>query len=415
MTDYAAVVDPISTGQEYPAAFAAAGVETIAVLSEAERLPAYQASWHPERFAHVLHVDELGRDGLITRLRELAPNCLIPGSEVGVPLYETLIEHVLPGTGNDPSRAAARRDKWAMAEALRDAGVPHLRQFCSGDPDEIAKWLADEGMADCDLVVKPPASGGTDEVHLVPAGTDWRPLFDRIVGRLNQTGLVNDALLVQEFAEGDEYLVDSYSVDGRHGLVDVCRYGKVRKGDRIGIYDRVDFLSPHDPDAKAVWDYTRRVLDAVGVRNGCGHTEVMLTASGPRLLEIGERPAGGGHQLITKLATGDNHILRTVAHRVRGEFVEGYELQQHVRAAFISAPATGIWTNAEIFDSVGELSTVHATHFPKSTGDPVKETVDLLSYLAWVILAGPDEQAIEADYRRIKELEARIRIDVSPV
>jgi hypothetical protein len=410
MTEYAAIVDPLSTGQEYPGAFADAGVASIAVLSGAERLTAVRASWHPENFEHVLHIDELGIDGLVRRLRELAPICLVPGSEAGVWLYEALIEHVLPGSGNDPSLAEARRDKWAMAQALAGAGVPHLRQFCSSDPDEIDKWLAEAGMLDCDLVIKPPKSAATDEVHLVPAGGDWRTLFDRIVGQVNVVGVVNEALLVQEFADGDEYLVDSYSVDGRHGLVDVCRYKKVRKGDRIGIYDRVDFLPPTHPDALSVWQYTRRVLDAVGVRNGCGHSEIMLSRNGPRLLEIGERPAGGGHQLISKLATGDNHILRTVAHRVRGEFCAGYELQQQVRGVFVSAPAGGLWTNPEVFAGVDTLPTVYATNFPDDTTQPVKETVDLTSFLGWVILAGPDQHAIELDYQRIKEMEAQIRI-----
>jgi len=72
------------------------------------------------------------------------------------------------------------------------------------------------------------------------------------------------------------------------------------------------------------------VLDAVGVRNGCGHTEVIVTAEGPRLLEVGARPAGGGHQMITELATGTNQIRRTVDHRVLGRFEAGYELQQFV-------------------------------------------------------------------------------------
>jgi hypothetical protein len=136
----------------------------------------------------------------------------------------------------------------------------------------------------------------------------------------------------------------------------------------------------------------------------------MLSRNGPRLLEIGERPAGGGHQLISKLATGDNHILRTVAHRVRGEFCAGYELQQQVRGVFVSAPAGGLWTNPEVFAGVDTLPTVYATNFPDDTTQPVKETVDLTSFLGWVILAGPDQHAIELDYQRIKEMEAQIRI-----
>lgn len=410
MTQYAAVVDPLSTGQEYPAVFRAAGVECIAVLSGVHRMPLHTAGWHPERFAAVVDVEELGVEAAVARLRELAPICLIPGCEAGVALYERLLPQVLPGTGNDPDRAMARRDKWQMAQALIAANVPHLRQICSADPEEIAKWIADSGLADADLVVKPPMSGATDEVHLVAAGADWRPLVDRIVGRLNVCGVIDEAALVQEFADGDEYLVDSYSVDGRHGLVDVCRYTKGRRGDRIGIYDRVDFLPPEHPDVHTVWQYTTRVLDAVGVLNGCGHTEVMLTAQGPRLLEIGERPAGGGHQTISELATGDNHLLRTVAHRVHGRFTPRYELLQHVRGVFVSAPAEGVWTNAKVFDGIDRLPTFWSAHLPKGSGETVAETVDLLTALGWVILAGPDEAAIDADYREIRAREARIEI-----
>ncbi len=415
MTRYAAIVDPVSTGQEYADAFRAAGIDPIAVLSGGERLAAVRASWHPDRFPHTLHIDDFpgGPAELAARLRSFDPICLIPGSEIGVLLYEALVGLVAPGSGNVAALAAARRDKWAMARALAVGGVPHLRQICSADPSEIQAWICAERLEASHLVVKPPSSAATDEVHIVPPGGDWRSLVDRLVGAVNLTGLVNDAVLVQEFADGPEFLVDSYSVEGAHGLVDVCRYTKVRRGDRIGIYDRVDFLSPEHAHVRKVWPYVRDVLDAVGIRNGCGHCEVILTAAGPRLLEVAERPAGGGHQLISKLATGDNHILRTIAHRVHGRFVPGYQLAQHVRGVFISAPAAGIWHNAEVFDHVDELPTFYAKHFPQAAGDWVPETVDLSNIVGWVILTGPDEAEIDADYRRIKAMERAILIGTS--
>ena len=156
------------------------------------------------------------------------------------------------------------------------------------------------------------------------------------------------------------------------------------------------------------------MLDAVGIRNGCGHLEIMMTADGPRLIEVGARPAGGGHQFITERATGDNHILRTVRHRAHGEFRPSYELQRHLSAVFISSPATGTWLNAEIFDEVDALPTFWRKHFPFGTGDVVRATEDLLSHLAWVILAGEDAAAVEADVRRITEIERRIEIAPLP-
>jgi len=410
MQRYAVVVDPVGTGQEYPAAFGDAGVEVVAVLSLAELPGPYRASWHPENFRHI-HTFDGSLTALAETLRGYQPLCLIPGAEMGVELADALVELVVPGTGHVPALAAARRDKWAMAQAMKAAGLPHLRQTCSADPDEIDQWLRDTGLRGSRLVVKPPKSSGTDNVHIVPEGTDWRPLFGQICGQPNPAGGRNEAVLVEEFAEGTEYLIDSYSAGGSHRLVDVCRYTKQRRGDRIGIYDLVDFVPPEHPDVAVLWPYTRSVLDAVGIRNGCGHTEVIITADGPRLIEVAARPAGGGHQMITRLATGTNHILRTVAHRVQGQLIDSYQLIQHVGAVFISAPAAGIWRNAEIFAEVDSLPTYHSKFFAGGTGDVVPASEDIYTYLGWVVIASTDEQAVVADYRRIKELERQIRID----
>jgi ATP-grasp domain len=420
MQRYAVVVDPLGTGADYPAAFAAEGVEVVAVMTRPEPIALYAASWRPGDYRHV-HV----WDGSAASLPELAatlraydPVCLIPGSETGVELAEALVELVVPGTGHLPELAPARRDKWAMARACEAAGVPRLRQLSSPSEDEVAAWLVSAGLAGQPLVLKPPKSAATDDVHLVAAGEDWRPVFRRIVGKVNEFGILNDAVLVQELAVGTEYLLDSYSVDGVHGLVDVCRYTKVQRGDRIGVYDLVDFLPPDAAEVGPLWSYARSVLDAVGVRNGCCHTEVIDTPAGPRLLEVGARPAGGGHQMITKLATGTNHIERTVAHRVRGEFDASYELVRHVCSVVLSAPREGIWRNAEAFDPVDELETFHVKHFYYGTGDAVPAPAGLSTMLGWVVLASPDHDAMQADYRRIRELERSVRVtdpEPSPV
>jgi biotin carboxylase len=410
MRQYAVVVDPLGTGQEYPEAFREAGVEVVAVLTAAEPIELYRDSWHPENFRHV-HVFDGDLGALAYRLRTYRPICVIAGSETGVELADVLVELVLPGSGHVPPLGPARRDKWAMARAVESAGIPHLRQTCSSDPDQIDQWLRDTGLDARPIVVKPPKSAATDDVHLVATGKEWRPLYDEIYGKVNEFGVRNDAILVQEYAEGPELVVDSYSVDGKHGLVDVCRYTKVQRGDRIGIYDLVDLVPPDHPDTRAVWPYAERVLDAVGIRNGPCHTELILTADGPRLLEVGARPAGGDHQRIIRLATGSNQILRTVAHRVHGVFEDGYRWQQHACRVVITAPYAGVWRNAEVFSGVPELPTFQAQHFGYRTGDVVPAPGSMATFLGWVVLAGTDGAAVAADYRRIKDWEEQILVD----
>jgi biotin carboxylase len=405
------VVDPISTGQEFPAAFAAEGVETVAVMSTAAPPGLFVPTWHPENFTHIHYYDPDDVDTLAATLRSYQPLCLIAGSEMGVEVADQLVELVLPGTGNVPELSAARRDKWQMGQAVIGAGVPHLQLICSADPDEIERWLDDTGLREQRIVLKPPKSAATDDIHIVPPGADWRPAFDQIYGKTNLVGIRNDAVLVEEFAEGTEYLIDSYSVDGKHGLVDVCRYNKVQRGDSIGVYDLVNFIAPDRTVMDVLWPYTTQALDALGIRNGCAHAEVIITADGPRLLEVGARPAGGGHQMISKLATGSNHIERTVAHRVRGEFEASYELIQHVCSVVINSPDTGVWRNAELFDDVESLSTFWMKHLYFGTGDVVPAAASLATMLGWVVLADADEAAVMADYERLKELEGQITVD----
>ncbi|GAA2343144.1 ATP-grasp domain-containing protein [Dactylosporangium salmoneum] len=411
---YAVLVEPISTGQEYAEAFRAEGLTPIAVMTSEQAVPAFAHTWHPENFAKVHVLGERSVAELAEELRQYDPRWLVPGSEVGVELCDALTGILCPDSGNDPRTTLDRRDKWHMAKALERAGLPHLRQHCSADRDELDAWIAEQGLAGGRFVVKPPKSAATDDVHLIRPGEDWHPVFDRILGKINYGGLRNEAVLVQEYAEGTEFLIDTYSVDGRHGLVDVCRYAKARRDDRIGIYERVQFLAPDDPDVEEIRPYVFAVLDALGVRNGCGHSEVMLTKHGPRLMEVGARPAGGGHQMITRMATGDSQIARTIAHRLHGQFRPGYELRQHLSAVFISSPAAGIWRNGDIFDGVDALPSFIAKHFPFGTGDPVPASDDLVTFLAWVILAGPDADQIEADYQHIRAIESRIDIERVP-
>ncbi|HEV8561201.1 MAG TPA: hypothetical protein VGR06_33165, partial [Actinophytocola sp.] len=53
MQRYAVVVDPLGTGAEYPAAFAEAGVEVVAVMAQPKPIDLYAASWRPENFNHI--------------------------------------------------------------------------------------------------------------------------------------------------------------------------------------------------------------------------------------------------------------------------------------------------------------------------------------------------------------------------
>jgi biotin carboxylase len=398
----AILVDPYLGAADFATAFAARGVTPVAVFSTPE--PLAGMSWETDRFPAV-HFYDGDFEALVSTAKGYDPVCIVPGNEAGVEMAERLVQVLTPQLGNAPGAAGAQRDKWQQHLALRRAGVPQLRQIGTDDPAVVADWIARSGLADTPLVLKPTKSAGTDSVYLVGPGEDWRAPFDAILGVVNQMGIVNDMVLVMEFADGPEFMVDTYSAGGRHGLVMVSVYGKHNRGNRLGIYDLGETLAPDDPRTAELFKYTTLVADAVGIRNAAGHAEVILTAAGPRLVEIAARFSGSCMQIHQRISTGDSQLDRAVRHYLDDDFVAGYQMPRKARTMWLSAHSAGMLASTQALETLIDLPTVRRSDLPRP-GTWVADTVDIGSSLGWVILASDDQAALEADYTRIRELEA---------
>jgi hypothetical protein len=406
MKDTAIIVDPYAGAADFAKAFAARGVSAVAIFSTDK--PLETMPWSPELFADV-HFFGGDIESLITIVEKYDPLCIVPGNEAGVEMAALLTERVTPHLANVPGSAPAQRDKGHQYDALVAANVPHLRQLCSADADEVAEWIVSSGLQDSALVIKPPKSAGTDSVYLVEAGQDWRPVFEGILGETNSMGVLNEAVMVMEFAEGPEFMVDTYSVEGRHGLVMVSVYGKHNRGQRLGIYDMGETLAPDDPRTSVLFEYTKQVADAVGIRNAACHTEVILTPDGPRLVEIASRFSGSCMQVHQRVSTGDCQIDRAVRHYLDGEFVPYYQMPKRTRTAWLSAHKSGRLVSIERLEKARDLATFAAAKLPEP-GITVTSTVDIDTSLGWIILASDSQAAIEADYAWIREQEAQLDI-----
>lgn len=412
LTGPTVVVDPYSSGALFPAAFAEHEVEVVAVLSSERPPEAYASSYRPQDFTDpIVAGDDL--EGIAARLRALRPRGVIAGCESGVELAERLAPMVLPDRCNVPELAEARRDKWLMAEAVAAAGLPVIPQICTADADEVAAWLDREGLHGQDLVIKPPKSASTDGVAKVAGGVGWAEVFAANLGRINQFGAVDDRLLVQKFVTGTEYVLDTFTHDGTHGLVDVCRYQKVNNGPHMAVYDAMHWLPHDDPAIPDLLAYTRAVLDAVGMRFGAAHVEIMNTDQGPLLIEVGARAHGGGHPKFNRAATGDSQIDRTVRALVGLPVPVDYQLIRHQQCVFHIARASGVVREVSVLDAVQDLPSHHFSVHHLTEGGPIQVTRTLVDSLefGFAILSHPDAEQVERDAATVRELELRLVIE----
>jgi biotin carboxylase len=412
LTRPAVVVDPYSSGALFQAAFAEHGVEVVAVLSSERPPEAFASSYRPQDFTGpIVAGDDL--EAVAARLRTLGPCCVIAGCESGVELAERLAPMVLPDQCNVPELAGARRDKWLMAEAVAAAGLPVIPQICTTDADKVATWLDHEGLNGQDLVIKPPKSASTDGVVKVAGGVGWAEVFAANLGRTNQFGAVDDRLLVQKFVTGTEYVLDTFTHDGTHGLVDVCRYQKVDNGPYMAVYDAMWWVPHDDPAIPDLLAYTRSVLAAVGIRFGAAHVEIMNTDEGPLLIELGARPHGGGHPKFNRAATGDSQIDRTVRALVGLPVPADYRLIRHQQCVFHIARASGVVHDVSVLDAVRDLPSHHFSVHHLIEGGPIRVTRSLVDSLefGFVILSHPDTKQVERDAATVRELERKLVIE----
>ena len=112
-------------------------------------------------------------------------------------------------------------------------------------------------------------------------------------GKHNGLGQINDGALVQEFLSGVEYVVDGCCRDGVYKVTAIWEYDKRSINGANFVYFGMRLMANDTAKAKAIVDYAKSVVIALGVVNGPSHMEVMYCADGPCLVEVGSRCHGG--------------------------------------------------------------------------------------------------------------------------
>ena len=91
------------------------------------------------------------------------------------------------------------------------------------------------------------------------------------MGNTNYYGDVLDEVLVQERIFGTEYIVNTMSRGGRHKVLSIWKYGKVKtdKGGNVYIFD--ESINQLEIGHSQLIEYAFSVLDAIGIKDGPVH------------------------------------------------------------------------------------------------------------------------------------------------
>ena len=178
------------------------------------------------------------------------------------------------------------RDKPAMKDALRAAGVPCAQSIGSNSPDEIRAFAKQIGYP---LIVKPRDAAGAsgtmradDPVELEQA----MAAFGVLRGR---------SAAVEEFIEGHEGFYDTITIGGRvvHEFI-THYYPTVLEAMRTR-WISPQFVTTNRIDAEGYAELKamgRTVITALGIETSATHMEWFAGPKGLKFSEIGCRPPG---------------------------------------------------------------------------------------------------------------------------
>ena len=380
------------------------GYHAINVQSGARKLLGGEA-FRSSCAATLLFDGDLGR--LVSELAPWNVVAVMPGSQPGTLLADRLAEALdLPGNGTKQS--LDRIDKYAMSRVLGSAGLRCAKTHATAHEDEMVAWFRRLGASR--VVVKPCTSMGTDDVTVCCDEAEVRAAFTKILHKTNRSGLRNDAVVIQEFLEGTEYVVNTVSFKGMHRVTDIWRCHKTAANGSSFVYQKIELLPSSAAGLTEMIDYTLRMLDAFGVKEGPAHNEVMMTSAGPVLIEINPRASGANLPRMATLAIGEGQfewMVRALLERdgTPAGFHEPYEMRRHAMSCLLVSRARGRFAGLRFKDEIEALPSFQFAHYPLAIGDEIRLTVDLFTVPGTVYLAHADRAALERDYARIRELE----------
>ena len=260
------------------------------------------------------------------------------------------------------------------------------------------------------MIVKPVESAGSDGVKLCFSRAEVQEHFQLLMQSERKAGAQGAAILLQEYLKGTEYVVDHVSRDGVHKTTMVWVYQKGPANGAGFVYFGQECI-PECPERQELIAYTRSCLDALHITNGPTHAEVMMTETGPCLVEINSRchGAGGAWMPLAQEMVGYTQVDASVSAFLSAEaFARLPDVPPSFRAcgkmvALISYHE-GLVAQTR-FEQVQELQSCVSLNAHIRDGDFVKPTIDVFTILGFCVLVHSDPAVLARDLDSIRQME----------
>ena len=311
--------------------------------------------------------------------------------------------------------ATEKKHMRKLLEAHDPKLVPRYMEVSDAEPETIARI---EASVTYPLVVKPSGLEGSLLVSYVANTGELRATLERIFVAIQaayDTWIKRQkpAVLTEEFMVGDKYTIDVY-VDAEG----TCRFAPM-VGDVVARnvgYD--DFFGYHaflpsglsDEENQKGQAAAAEACRALSLRSTTAHVELMHTANGWKIIELGPRIGGYRHELYDQ-AFGVNHIMNDIRNRANEVPDIPTKLQKYASVFNIYPREEGILQAVRGLDALRQLESFTYVTQKTAVGEPALFAKNGGDVVLNVMLSHPDKTQLEAD---IAAMEAAIVLETKP-
>lgn len=297
--------------------------------------------------------------------------------------------------GIDRKTAIIATDKIEMIQCFKEKRVESPWYFII---DNNLEEIMESFRYPC--IFKPADNSASRGVCLVNCPSEVYQAYE-----YSRTFSRNGKILVEEYMQGPEVSVEVLVWDSEVFVIAIT--DKITTG--APFFVEMGHKEPSELEKSSleqIRNLAKRAVNAVGIKNGEAHVEIILTQEGPKVVELGARLGG---DFITSdlvpLSTGVDMLKATLQIACGEEPDTTIRVQKGSAIRFIEAEAGTI----QEIKGVEEAEKIHGIkriEFFKKVGDKSNEVHNSLDRIGCVIANGEDaQQALQLCERALQRLE----------
>ncbi|ACJ31307.1 Carbamoyl-phosphate synthase large chain, putative [Shewanella piezotolerans WP3] len=298
--------------------------------------------------------------------------------------------------GVDSRLAELAHDKYQTRQVLQAANIEQVECHLAQDEKSFDRYI---NQMTFPAIVKPYAGTGSSGISILY----YPHQAAEALTRLKACG-DDFPVLIEGYLQGREFSVEAISENGQHRIVAVTEKFIDHK-----TFVEMGHVVPAritDSEHQSIDDYVSRVLTALEVIQGLTHTEVILTAKGPQIIETHTR-AGGDR--ITDLVKFSTHVD---LYQLYAKQATGTKIMPLLPDTIVAEQASAVWflcanlddnaslQSIENVEEVRGIKYVREVKLMKEPGSRMGSFKDSFSRAAMIVAVGRDSDEALANAQR---------------